>query len=201
MDLLIQTIISLVVGGLGGLVGFFLKEKIKHSIQQKSQKALQNFNLSITSTMATTIFEKHTEFVEMYYAKVLDIFYTLRQSPSEYDDLERMLGCAGELGMLRLKYSVWLTVEHHESLEAYEDKIYDIGRYARYVNSPKGEGTDQLDRDKKANELLDIVNTVIDWKTTPTEHKEVHLTYIQKKLRLISGLDEVVGKRNEQLQA
>ncbi len=150
--------------------------------------------------MATTIFEKNVEFVETYYEKVLDVFYTLRASPDKYDDLAKMLGHAGELRMLRLKYSVWLTIEQHELLEAYEDKINDIGRYAEYVNSPKGEGTDQSDRDKKANELGDIVTTVIDWKTPPTKHKEAHLTYIQKKLRLISGLNEIVKKRNEQLK-
>lgn len=201
MDLLFQTMISLVVGGLGGLGGFYFKEKVKQSIQRKSQEALHNFNLSISSTMATTIFEKHVEFVETYYAKVLDVFHTLRKSPSNYGDLEKMIGHAGELRMLRLKYSVWLTIEHHEFLEAYEDKINDIGRHALYVNSPKGKGTDQSDRDKKANELGDIVTTVIDWKTTPDKHKEAHLTYIQKKLRLISGLNEIVEKRNEQLNA
>ncbi|WP_318442103.1 hypothetical protein [Photobacterium leiognathi] len=121
MEFFIYILLNLVTSSfLVGLLNFYLKEKIKnninknvqeseHRLRRDLQKNENDFNIAASSHMSTVIFDKHVEFVELYYSNVLEVFSEIIESGNDYDKLSKLVGSRG-LRSLRLKYAVWLTL-------------------------------------------------------------------------------------------
>lgn len=167
-------------------------ESIKKEIQSKLQQEQQQFNLGAMSHMAITVFNKHVEFSELYLEKVLLAFDYLRSN----SDSKPALSFAGELTMMRFKYAAWLTEDIDNQLKSFEDKLRTLGANSEYIKMPKGEGTDQEDRDRAAREMLSILSTFISWNQPPENHSEVHLNSIHKTIRDILGVTKLVNVRD-----
>lgn len=170
-------------------------ESAKKELQSKLQQEQQVFSLGAMSHMATTAFDKHVEFSEKYLEKVLQAFHELRTSC----DSKIALSFAGELTHLRFKYAAWLTENIDKNLSKFESKLRILGANSEYVDMPKGEGTNQEDRDNAAREMLSILSAFISWNTTPESHKEAHIDYILKALRDILGTSKLVDIRERLL--
>lgn len=186
---------------------FWLKERLKQSIsheyskkletfkkeiQSELQREQQTFNLGAMSHMAGTVFDKHVQFSELYIEKVMETFYYLRTNR----DSEKALGFAGDLTKLRFKFSAWLTNDIDGQLIKFEDKLRDLGANSEYIKMPKGQGTNQEDRDQASRELLEILSAFTSWKNPSKYHPEVQLSYIQNTLRDVLGVNKLVNIRD-----
>lgn len=185
---------------------FWLKERLKQSISHEYSKKLESFkkeiqselqheqqvfNLGAMSHMASTVFDKHVEFSELYIEKVMEAFHYLRSNR----DSEKALGFAGELTKLRFKFAAWLTKDIDSQLIRFEDKLRTLGANSEYIKMPKGEGTIQEHRDQAARELLEILSAFTSWKEPSDSHPEVQLDYIQNALRDVLGVNKLVKIR------
>lgn len=207
LDLATLTTTSIATILINGIGLFWLKERMRQSInheysvkleavkkevQSELQQGQQLFNLGAMSHMAITVFNKHVEFSELYLEKVLHAFNYLR---SNSDDVKLALTFAGELTMIRFKYAAWLTEGIDKQLKTFEDKLRTLGANGEYISMPKGEGTDQEDRDRAAREMLSILSAFISWNQPPENHPEVHLNSIHNTLRDILGVSKLVNVR------
>ncbi|EKP0259233.1 hypothetical protein JFQ93_000439 [Aeromonas sobria] len=61
---------------------------------------------------------------------------------------------------------------------------------------PKGQGTNQEDRDQAARELLEILSAFTSWKNPSKYHPEIQLSYIQNTLRDVLGVNKLVNIRD-----
>ena len=166
-------------------------ESFKKEVQSELQKEQQIFNLGAMSHMATTVFDKHTEFSEKYLEKVMECFHFLRSSRES----EKAIGFAGDLTKLRFQYAAWLTKAIDQELLVFEDKLRKLGANSELINMPKNTGTIEVHRDAAARELGDILTAFTSWKEVSKEHPEAQLDYIQNTIRDILGINKLVKLR------
>lgn len=166
-------------------------EAFKKEIQSELQHEQQTFNLGAMSHMASTVFDKHVEFAELYIEKVMEAFHYLRMNR----DSEKALGFAGDLTKLRFKFAAWLTDDIDFQLITFEDKLRTLGANSEYIKMPKGPATDQEHRDAAARELLEILSSFTSWKDPTDSHPEAQLNYIQNALRDTLGVNKLVKIR------
>lgn len=175
------------VGSLCTVLIQLIRDDAAHQRKKELMLQEQQYSLSASSHMANTVFDKQVEFSQLYVDIVLEAFETLRQKK----EWEESLDYAGKLTMLRLKYMCWLTSETDQSLGMFEQKLRILGANSLYIKMPKGEGTRQEHRDAAAIEMLEIFSSFVYIFDKSTEHQDVTLESLSKKMRFVLGIEEL----------
>jgi len=154
------------------------------------QQKEQIFGLGVTSHMANAVFDKHISFCEEYMAELHSTTSTLVREGATVSVKDN----AQNFFMIRKKYSAWITNDITNSLEGFEQALYDLVEKVKQANRAPG-GSEKLAQ--KLQEGDDIWNKLLGPllnRGIPTD-KGNDVESIKAKLREILGIEKLMKIR------
>jgi hypothetical protein len=169
-----------------------LKARLQHEMQLVLKQQDQYFNLSVTSHMATVVFDKHVAFCEEYAARAIKAVEEL----SAYGLSENVLSIPPELKQIRKRYAPWVTEDITKKLKRFEDAIIDIGLKAKY--QPMSETLTQA-----KNNLLNIIGLPEEGNENLDIQADQIIVFLQNALNIseLAYLRDVVAKKAIQISS
>lgn len=100
-----------------------LRDELAHDRTLKAKDSENTFSIGATSHMANVAFDKHVQFCEEYFAKMVEITEgMLRSGPNV-----QAVSDASALLAVRIKWAVWLTSDTEQALEPFEKAVREVG--------------------------------------------------------------------------
>jgi hypothetical protein len=157
----------------------------------------QYFNLSVTSHMATVVFDKHVAFCEEYAARAIKAVEEL----SKYGLSEKAMSIPPELRQIRKKYAPWVTEDITKKLKCFEDAIFDIGHKAKYAHAMESPMSETLTQ--AINNLLNIIGLPEEGNENLDIQADQIIVFLQNALKIseLAYLRDAVAKKAIQISS
>ncbi|MGN5163607.1 hypothetical protein [Aeromonas dhakensis] len=177
--------------GIAGLFAALFQLVRDHAAHQRNleiQQEQQIFNLGATSHMANSVFDKHVEFCEKYLAEVHKTVVTLtREGPTR-----EALKHAGNLYLLRVEYTAWITPEMDEKLMPFEKAVRDIGAKSGLVGALSGAESRDDTRAKALEEMFDVFRNLLGIGEVNIKDENATVIAVKNRVREILQVSQLV---------
>ncbi len=172
------------VGALFGALFNLLRDNLEHERRLFLQQRQEVLSVGLSSHMANVAFDKHVQFCEEYVEEVnkaADLLW--REGPTK-----EALKVASNLFEIRRKYTVWVTKDIVEKLEALERALRTIAAKSERLNSlAVGEK-----RSEVVGEIHDLTGAILGMAMNDDEERNKEIAHTA----VISWLQEVLGITN-----
>lgn len=177
--------------GIAGLFAALFQLVRDHAAHQRNleiQQEQQIFNLGATSHMANSVFDKHVEFCEKFLAEVHKTVVTLtREGPTR-----EALKHAGNLYLLRVEYTAWITPEMDEKLMPFEKAVRDIGAKSGLVGALSGAESRDDTRAKALEEMFDVFRNLLGIGEVNIKDENATVIAVKNRVREILQVSQLV---------
>jgi hypothetical protein len=182
------------IAALFGALFQLSRDNIAFERSVRLEEFKNRFTVGATSHMANVAFDKHVLFCEEYTAAVYRAMGTLfRRGPHE-----EVLGDAGALSDIRIRWAIWLTPKVRAELEKFEGALRKIGANAWLLQ--------QLRADENRTEAIsEAYGTFAEvmgfetWQGNPVTGDRTIETVVER-LRKVLGIDELTQMRSELIE-
>ncbi|MBQ4682075.1 hypothetical protein [Aeromonas dhakensis] len=177
--------------GIAGLFAALFQLVRDHAAHQRNleiQQEQQVFNLGATSHMANSVFDKHVEFCEKYLAEVHKTVVTLTREGPTREALEH----AGNLYLLRVEYTAWITPEMDEKLMPFEKAVRDIGAKSGLVGALSGAESRDDTRAKALEEMFDVFGNLLGIGEVNIKDENATVVAVKNRVREILQVSQLV---------